>query len=178
MSFSGNKELAENKLILLYMIEKLNMHISNAQLTQIVLEKKLMNYFILQQLIDELRDSNFLSSIQIEGKESYNITDTGKQTLSYFKNLIPTGIKGTIDNTIFEIKGKIKSENLISADFFEDKDNEFSVKLKISEETFSLIDLSLTVGTKNDAKNICNNWKDYSEQIYMEIIEVVTKKRD
>lgn len=178
MSFSGNKELAENKLILLYMIDKLNMNVSNAQVTKVILENKFMNYFTLQQLLDELCESNFLSSIVIDSKENYNITETGKQTLSYFKNLIPTGIKGRIDSTITEIKSKLKSENLIIADYIEEGENEYSVNLKISEDTFSLIDIKLTVGTKNDAKNICNNWKDFSEEVYREIIDVLTKKRE
>jgi len=38
MSIVSNKELAENKLILLYIIDKVNIPISNLQITKIILE--------------------------------------------------------------------------------------------------------------------------------------------
>lgn len=178
MSFTGNKELAENKLILLYIIDKLNLTVTNLQLTKVVLENKFMNYFTLQQLLNELSESNFLNNVDSEGKEAFIITESGKQTLSFFENLIPPGIKGRIDSTISEIKRSIKSELLITADFVSESDSDYSVNLKINEEHFNLIDLKLTVGTKNDARLICNNWKDYSQEIYSDIINILLKKRD
>ena len=57
MSIASNRELAENKLILLYILDKLNMPVSNLQLTKIVMENKLMNYFIFQQFLDEIVQS-------------------------------------------------------------------------------------------------------------------------
>jgi predicted transcriptional regulator len=178
MSFTGNKELAENKLILLYIIDKISMTVSNLQLTKVVLENKFMNYFTLQQLLNELCESNFLSNVDLDGKEAFLITESGKKTLSFFENLIPPGIKGRIDSTITEIKRSIKTELLITADFLSENDKDFIVNLKINEEFFSMIDLKLTVGTKNDARLICNNWKDYSQEIYSDIINVLLKKRD
>jgi len=59
MSIVSNKELAENKLILLYIIDKVNIPISNLQITKIILENKFMNYFMLQQLLNELCTSNW-----------------------------------------------------------------------------------------------------------------------
>jgi len=41
MSIVSNKELAENKLILLYIIDKVNIPISNLQITKIILENNL-----------------------------------------------------------------------------------------------------------------------------------------
>jgi len=60
MSSGSSKELAENKIILLYIIEKIGMPVSNIQITKLVLEKKLMNYFLLQQRLNELCESGFL----------------------------------------------------------------------------------------------------------------------
>lgn len=177
MGVNSNKELAENKLILLYMIDKIGMPISNTQITKVILENKFMNYFLLQQFLKELCDSSFLGSSQVEEKSYYFITETGKQTLSYFHHLIPSGIKGIIDSSLFEIKRAIKNETLITADYMPEGNNEYSVHCKVNEDTFSLIDLKVTVGTKNDARLICNNWKEHSQEIYAEIIEILTRKR-
>ncbi len=177
MSFSNNKELAENKLILLYIVDKIGMPVSNTHLTRIILENKFMNYFLLQQFLKELCDSSFLEHKETEGKSLYSITDTGKQTLSYFHHLIPAGIKGIIDNTVSDVKRTIKNETLITANFVPESENEYTVQCKINEDSFSLIDLKISVGTKNDARLICDNWKQHSQSIYTEIIEILTRKR-
>ena len=178
MGLSSNKELAENKLILLYIVDKISMPVSNIHLTKVILENKFMNYFLLQQFLKELCDSNFLEHFQMEEKSTYTITDTGKQTLSYFNHLIPSGIKGIVDNSLSVIKRTIKNETLITANFIAESENEYSVHCNINEDSFPLLDLKITVGTKNDARIICDNWKQNAQSIYSEIIEILTKNRD
>lgn len=58
--FEDSLELAENKLILIYIINKLKCPLTKNQLTQIILENNLMNYFILQQYICELVSSGII----------------------------------------------------------------------------------------------------------------------
>ncbi len=178
MALSSNKELAENKLILLYIISKIGMPISNLHLTKLVLENKFMNYFLLQQYLNELKESNFIKADEDESRVIYSITESGLQTLSFFHNLVPAGIKSVIDNSLSDIKRSIKNETLITADFIEERENEFLVECKINEESFPLINLKIAVGTKNDARLICNNWKENSSEIYAEIIQLLTRKKE
>ena len=58
--FENSSELAESKLLLLYILKNLKTPISNTQLTEIVLENNLINYFTLQQYISELDSSEFI----------------------------------------------------------------------------------------------------------------------
>ena len=53
-------QLAENKLILLYLINKMSMPLSNSEICLFALEKDYMDYFSLQQYLGELVDSEFL----------------------------------------------------------------------------------------------------------------------
>lgn len=178
MSLGSSRELAENKLILLYIIDKINLPINNLQITKIILENRYMNYFLLQQFLKELCESGLLSPQEKEGKTFYTITNSGKQTLSYFVNLIPVGIKTRIDESFTSLKKRIKNETYITADYTPESENEFIVSCKVSEDKFSLIDLDIMVGTKSDARAICENWKKHSQKIYSEIIESLIKKRD
>ena len=178
MALVNNKEMAKNKLILLYMIDKINLPVTNLQITKLILENRYMNYFFLQQFLNELCESDFLNREILNGKTFYNITQSGKQTLSCLLNLIPFGIKGRIDNSTKSVRKNIKNETLIAADYTPKSENEFVVSCKVHEDNFSLIDLEITVGTKSDARTICNNWKSHSQNIYPEIIESLIKKRE
>lgn len=178
MALGNNKEMAENKIILLYIIDKINLPISNQQITKLVLENKYMNYFFLQQFLNELCESNFLDVEVADEKTYYTLTPSGKQTLGYFIHLVPFGIKAQIDNSVKSIQKNIKNEIMVTADFTPKSENEFVVSCRVHEDHFSLIDLEVTVGSKADARRICENWKSYSQKIYPEIIESLTKKRD
>jgi predicted transcriptional regulator len=176
-SLASNKELAQNKLILLYIIEKVNMPISNLQITKIVLGNKFMNYFLLQQYLNELCDDKLLELENVDDKSLYKITSKGERFLSYFPELVPAGIKSTINSLLSEIKKNIRNETLITADFFPESKDGYIVYCKIHEDDFPLINLELAVGTKSDARLVCKNWEQYSQDIYAEIIELLTKDR-
>ncbi|MCX7749245.1 MAG: DUF4364 family protein [Clostridia bacterium] len=178
MNLENSRELAENKLIVLYIIDKLNIAISNLQLTKIVLENRFMNYFSLQQFLNELCDHHHLSINEADNTCFYTITDHGKQTLDYFINLIPLGLKSRIDEMASSIRKNIKNETLITSDYEPGSGNEFIVSCNVNEDNFPLIDLKITVGAKNDARLVCENWKKYSQEIYSEIIEILLRKRD
>ena len=177
-SLGSNREVVENKLILLYLIDRINVPVSNLQITKLILENKFMNYFLLQQYLNELYEGKFLEAESTGKKVLYKITQTGKQSLEYFSGLIPSGIKGRIDNSFSAIKKKIRNETLITADFMPESENEFIATCKVGEDNFALMEINVTVGTRNDARSICNNWKKHTQDIYAEIINVLTKIRD
>ncbi len=178
MNFDGNTELAEKKLILLYIIHKINMPVSNLQITKIILENKFMNYFFFQQFLTELCENGHLTARNKDEKILYEISLKGEQTLDYFIDRIPLGVKTRIDETISSIRKKIKNKTLITADFTPESEKEYIVRCKVNEDNFSLIDLKITVGTKSDARIVCNNWEKYSQVIYSEIINSLIRKRE
>ena len=73
----NSTELAENKLLLLYILKNLKMPITNGQLTDIILENNFINYFILQQYISELVHSSFVKYESVNEKNLLLLTDKG-----------------------------------------------------------------------------------------------------
>ncbi len=173
-SIENSRELAENKLILLYIIHNLESPVTNLLITKIILEDKLMNYIFLQQYLDELCEGKFLTKIDADEKLSYSISSAGKQSLEYFTSLIPGGIKARIDEALNKYKKGKKNEINIQSDFIAVKENEYIVNLKICEGSFTYIDLKMSVGSRNDAKKICDNWAQNSEKLYSKILSALT----
>ena len=52
--YDNTRALAENKLIILYLIEKIEIPLSNSEICQFALEKNLMDYFIIYHNISLL----------------------------------------------------------------------------------------------------------------------------
>ena len=168
-------QLAENKLILLYLINKMSMPLSNSEICLFALEKDYMDYFSLQQYLGELVDSEFLEVTKENNTMMYTITDEGLDVLSYFINHISDKHKNEINVFVNENKGRIRAEYDITANYFPEINNDFLVKCGICEsDGTSLMELSVLVPTKEQAQNICYNWKKNVNDVYSNIMSALT----
>lgn len=169
---NSSSELAENKLLLLYIAKKINMPFSNISFTELILSNDLLNYFYLQQYLDELVSSDFLRNVNCNGKEMIEITDNGSSILDMFSKRISEEKKSFVDECLKEILDKMKKEITVSADYTIDEKNTFIVELNAYENGSPLIDLKLSVGSKNQALDLCKKWKAGSSEIYEKIINL------
>ncbi|MBI6073001.1 DUF4364 family protein [Clostridium perfringens] len=172
--YDSTLELAENKLLLLYIIKSIKYPISNTQLTDIVLENSFINYFMLQQYVSELISSEFLEyKTQDDDKEIIVLTEKGDNVLFFFKDRISPNKLKLIDEYVRKHVEKIKKELSISADYTVGEDSSFIVNLKAIENNTILIDLNVSVPSKTEAKAICNKWENNSSDIYNKIIHAL-----
>jgi len=154
------------KLIILYILRRVNFPLTNAQLTAFILEKEYTNYFNIQQAISELIDDSYISTKTIRNSSNYLITESGTETLLLFDNMISSGIKEDIQNYLREKKYELQEEVSTPADFYQIKKGEFAAHMSVIERETSIIDLTLVVTTSDEASMICNNWREKSSDVY------------
>ena len=171
--YENSAELAENKLLVLYVIKSLRQPISKTQLTEIILENNFINYFTLQQYISELETAEFVEYIEKNNKKLITITTKGENVLSIFNDRISPIKRDIIDNYISKTIDNIKKELNIHSDYTIEKNNSFIVNLKALEDETLLIDLKISVPTKKQATSLCNRWKENPSDIYTKIVQVL-----
>ncbi len=154
------------KLMILYILSRVDFPLSNAQLTAFILEKEYTNYFNIQRAISELLDDEYIAVKTIRNSSLYLITESGNETLLFFDNLISSGIKEDIEEYLTQNKYKLKEELSTPADYRHIKKGEFSVHLSVIERDTRIIDLTLSVPTEEEAVLMCNKWSDKSSDIY------------
>lgn len=173
----SSKKLAEHKLILLYIIDNFESPLSNVEIMKIVLENKFMDYFVFQEILSELCSNGLVISDSFNNKTYYSTTPEGEKSLNFFGSVIPSGILHRIDTLINMQKEDKKLASFIFADFEESSSGGFNISCRVSHDSKYLIDLKLTSADNDTASSICHNWKKYFQEIYPEIIEILTKKR-
>jgi predicted transcriptional regulator len=173
MFIENTEELAQNKLLLLYIMDKSENHLTNGEITEFVLEKNYMNYFLIQQYLSELMESNFIEYIDEEGKKVYMLLNKGKITLSYFEDRISANIKKDISDKFIQIKENEKKATQVIGEYFQKSPNEYIVNLKLIENTEKLFSLYLNVATIKQAEIICDTWKNNTEYIYKNLLNML-----
>ena len=86
------------KLIILYMLNKVDSTMTNSQLSDFILGNEYTNYFIFQQVLSELADAEFITAETLQNSSRYKITKDGRETIAFFENKISDAIKEDITN--------------------------------------------------------------------------------
>lgn len=178
LTIADSFDIAESKVFILYFIRKMDMPVDSIQLVKVILENRFMNYFYLQQYLSELLQEGLLEVCEREGGHDYRITDSGVRVLEMFQSILPAGLKKRLEDSISSIRRKVRMETSITADYIPEDDNTFNITCRIQENDFTLMEVKLTVGSREEAKSICRNWTNYPQQLYSEILDALMKTRD
>lgn len=154
------------KLIILFMLDRVDFPLTTNQISEFILEKEYTNYFTIQQAINELIDSNLVTTESMRGTTYYRPTEEGLNTLSYFGDRIPQAIVNDIVTYMNEKKYQLKNEVSVLSDYYKTTTQEYAVRCQVREGESALIDLTLTVPDEQTASSISNNWEKKNSKIY------------
>lgn len=164
------------KLIILYMLNKVNFPLTNSQITGFFLEKEYTTYFNVQQVLSELVDSELISCETVRNASYYHITSEGGETLGFFVNKIPGPIMDDMDLFLIKNKYELRNEVGTISDYYRSTNQDYIVHCQVKEGKSTLIELNLSVPTKEEAALMCNNWKEASQDIYASIMRKLMKE--
>ena len=161
------------KLIVLYMLDKVNFKLTYSQISGFILEKEYTNFITLQQVISDLQDAEFIKSDTLMNRTFFTITDEGQKTLSYFRNRIGDAIIADIDSFLAEKHLELRNETAITATYYKSTSGEFEAQLVAREKDVELVNIKLSVPSKDMAIAICDSWYEKNEQIYKYLTETL-----
>lgn len=154
------------KLIVLYMLGRVNFPLTKAQVGDFILEREYTNFLTLQQAIAELIDADLVTAKSNRNRTHLSITDEGKETLSYFENRINNSIKEEIDRFFKANELKMRNEVSILADYYKSVSGEYEAHLIAKEKDVTMIEIALSVPDEETASSICANWHRKNQEIY------------
>lgn len=173
---SDNETLAENKVLILYILNQINKPITNDNLYKLILSAIDMNYFYFQQFLLDLTQTNLIVNYQKESLSIYEITESGKNTLELTMDILPGIVKLKADTNVKNALENAEEEHSIIAEFTPKNENNYMVVCKIIENTETVFEVKTLAFSREQAKDIVDNWKQNANCIYPQILEILTKK--
>ena len=168
-----NDESTNNKLLLLFVLEKLEMPISEEILLQICsIDTNWVPYLYCKQVINELIKSGFVTRVSTNANSPIvSITQDGRTCLSHFYNDIPLSKQEEVASFIKENRLNYRKKQEFVADYFRNNDGTFTVSLKILEVAQPLVDIKLVVSNRPTATSIYNAWSSKAPEVYRLLYE-------
>ena len=153
------------------MLNRVTFPLTNAQVSDFILEREYTNYLTLQQVINELNEAQMISMETIRNRTHLTITAQGRETLTFFQNRINYAIKKEIDSYFRENEYVLRNQVSILGDYYyRASAGEYEAHLVAKDGNINLVDLKISVPTEEIAVSICENWQKKNQEIYQYLV--------
>ena len=176
MSQSDNNTtaLAENKVLILYILNQIQDGIIEDGLFKIITSINNVNYFYFKQVLTDLLDTKLVGIFTKDEEEDViKITSEGRNALSLTQEVMPGILKLKADNVFKKELSLINNESSVSAEFIPKNENDYTVKCKIVENNETIFEVKTFAGSRDRAKRIVDNWNENASKIYPKILDIL-----
>lgn len=174
----NNNKLAENKVLILYTLDKINKDIAENNLFKIISSINDINYFYFGQTLNDLVETRLVDSYTKDKDTIYRITSEGKNALSLTKDILPGIVKLKADNIFKQELSSIEEESSVVAEYTPKNENDYKIKCKIVENNETLFEVSTFAGSRENAKKIVDNWNKNANTIFPKILDLLLNSNE
>ena len=180
MSNSNNTTaLAENKVLILYILNQISNGIIEDGLYKIISSINNVNYFYFKEILTDLLNSKLVGIFTKEEEESVlKITSEGKNALSLTIDVLPGILKLKADNVFKKEFSSIADETSVISEFIPKDENDYTIKCKIIENNETIFEVKTFAGSRERAKKIVDNWNKNASKIYPKILDILLENTE
>ncbi len=166
-----DSQLTLTKLIILYMLDRVDFPLTQAQISELLLTNKYTDYMELCQALSELIEAAMVHSQTLHNRTHISLTDDGLETLHYFENRIPESVKVSIKDYLSKNKFALKDEVSILSDYYRDPNSSsYQARLIAKDNGLPIIELTLSVPDEQMAAHVCDVWQKKNQDIYQYVV--------
>ena len=164
-----------NKLIILFVMEKMEMPLTENSIIEICSVKNTwINYMDCLDLLYQLSESKLIYKTECkEGEMRYNLTFEGRDCLSYFYKRVPIALRDEMTEFCKANRLSIKQSQEYYANYTDADDGSYLVTMRIYESLISkpLFEIKAKAPTRQSAEEACKKWRQSAPNIYEYIYE-------
>lgn len=166
-----NEPITIYKLIILYLLDKVQVPLTNRIISDFVLGNGYTNYFNLQTAFSELLDTGLIAIDTTYKTTYYTLTEKGKETLTLFYAQLSPEIRTEIESFLEKNHYSIVEELGTFTDYRKLASGDYESVCSLFENGKPLMELKLTVASENEAASICASFANENENIYQHLIQ-------
>ena len=177
MSNSDNTTaLAENKVLILYILNQITDGIIQDGLFKIISSINDVNYFYFKQVLTDLIETKLVGIFTKDEEDDddvIKITTEGKNALTLTQDVLPGILKLKADNVFKKELSSITDETSVIAEFIPKKEYDYTIKCKIVGNKETIFEVKRFAGSRERAQKIVDNWNNNASTIYPKILDIL-----
>ncbi|MCD8299884.1 MAG: DUF4364 family protein [Clostridiales bacterium] len=166
---------ARYRVMVLHILSRVDGPVTNNQLVNYVLDNNVTNYFSVQLAISDLLSSGFITAEHTHNDTRYHLTEEGRHTYELLGDKVNTWLREDIDSYFKEHKYELKQQTSVYADYMKAVGGGYLVRCQVKNNEKPVIDLNLTVPTREQAQAVCANWDKGHVEVYAAIMDALLK---
>ena len=174
---SDSETLAENKVLILYILSNVNKPITSDALYSIITSAIDLNYFYFQQFLLDLIEVKYIIKYEKETQDVYEITEAGKNTLALTLDILPGIIKLKVDTNFKTNIESFENKESIIAEYTPKSESEYEIECKIVENGEIVFEIKTYAYSREQAQNIVDNWRKNASTLYPKILNMLTNQK-
>ena len=165
------EKLTQVKLIILYMLARVDFLMTASQISDFVLGKDYADFYVLTQAQGELIDNGLISQApHSHNATELSITTEGRDTIKFFGSRLPDFIKNDIENYFSDKAFELRNELAVKGDYVQNSaTGEYETRLIIKDRDVTTLDMTLSVPTEEIAEHIVDVWKEKATGVFQYI---------
>ncbi len=168
----GLRSRNEIKLLICYIVCKIDGNISKNQIIDILCKKSLANYFEISQAVSDVLKTGNIRSEFADGEEILYPTELGKNNTAQLENELPYTVKETALNATLEmmLMHKREQENGIK---IEPHGNGFDVTVSVLDGEDKLMSVTIYVADSEQAQAVKDKFLQDPIRLYSTIVALL-----
>ncbi len=164
--------MTEQKLVTLYALDRLG-PTTALQLLRFMVENEMMDYIALQLSTAELDEMGLLRKLPHALGALYAPSAQGYKALDLFRDRIPYSRATEIDAIAPNWKRRFREEKQVLGDWEKMPSGEYQVHLKLLESELPLLEMHISLPTREQATQFCARWPQEAGALYAHLMHTL-----
>jgi hypothetical protein len=178
MALGFIRDEADLKYLILFALRFFPYAITESDLLDAVFVDEAFGYFEFSQAFKDLQEDKFVSCLESFGEKQYLLTPAGNEIIGEMASSLPRSVRDKAEQAALRIIAKARRDASIQVGHKENEDGTFTVDLSVLDGEKQLLNLSMMVYTARQCALIEQNFKQHAENIYAQILSVVSNNPD
>lgn len=173
IALGGLRYMLEIKILVCYMLSRVNEPMSRKQLCDCLQEAGLVNYFDLNEAIDNLLTQKMIQEEEYLNETCLTVTEAGKSNAETLETTLTRTLREKAVNAALRLLARARAERETKVNITK-TDTGYSVSFAIDGLGENLLTLSLYAADILQAEQLKENFLNNPSSVYSSIIDLLT----
>lgn len=168
----GLHEIADVKGLILFLLKEANCILKESQLTDVMMEDGLVEYFDYTQAMEQLLLTGLTDIASLEETGSYRITDAGREVVEEYEKRIPYNVRSkTLDALKRNLRQKREEDQIFTE--ISPSPSGYTVCCNIKEGDETMLSYEVLVPDQRTAYYAAERFRENPSLYYQKMLEIV-----